>query len=540
MVGVAFALYLILVVQLAYPRSRSLPMARLPNGQYISAQSKAQIEAVVRDFNNKPLTIQADAKTYTITLDEIGIPISKSTADKYADYPITQRLIPFSILWAGSTQSIDRDLARERLDIFIKRVVDDNSVTPKSASYTLDQDGVYKVTSSSTGTTYKKEEVTQKLSQVIPSDGKVIKINGVQTKPAIVEAMLTDGVKKLNDIRKQTIKLDTTTISGTTLASWASLKVDDTSKTVEVTYDTTAIKEWLKGIKTGQATAKPKVVTYVDHVLAGETPGTPGKSVDADKTSAALVQAIKEAKNTAGVTYVDMPIATQIIQTYSPTNNGLTLLMQDWQAKYKGMQASVVYKELGGQGRHAELAPNQSTFAASIYKLYVAKYLFDAIATGKISVTEQVRPDKNTQQCLEAMIVVSDNACPEAIMSRFGKPTIDAATRADGFGATSISNTTTTASDTAAFLERLQSSGLLNATDTNTFMDMLRRQIYRQAIPDGSRGATVFDKVGFYGTYWHDAAIVQKGSSRYVLVIMTKNASPKAIADLAAEVMKLQ
>lgn len=538
--GVVFALYLILVIQLAYPRNRSLPLARLPNGTRVGAKSTQQIEYSIENINKADLTIKADTKSYDVTLQTIGNTIDSTTAKSYTDYPLLRRLIPLSILLSEPSRGITRKVDQQRMHAFSEKIVAENTVSPKNASYTLDTSGVYTVTASADGIQYKLDETKQYLSNVTPVSDQTVVIRGSQVKPVIVEDMLADGVKKLNAIRSQTIALDSTTIPGSVLSSWTSLKIDDAKKVVEVTYDVPAIKEWLKGVKSGLVTAKPKVVTYLDRVVVSEVEGSPGKSIDFDKTSAALVTAIKDSKTTAAITYVDTPVTTQTVQTYSPTNTGLTYLIQDWQAKYPGMQASVVYKELGGQGRYAAVSPNQSMFAASLYKLYVAKYVFDAISSGKITATEQIRPDKNTQQCIDAMLVVSDNACPETLMSRFGKPTIDAATIGDGFTATSMSNTATTATDTAAFLERLQAGGLLNATDTSTYLDALRRQIYKQAIPDGSRGAAVLDKVGFYGAYWHDAAIVQKGLSRYVLVVMTKNASPKAISELAASILKFQ
>jgi hypothetical protein len=64
----------------------------------------------------------------------------------------------------------------------------------------------------------------------------------------------------------------------------------------------------------------------------------------------------------------------------------------------------------------------------------------------------------------------------------------------------------------------------------------MSRQIYRKAFPADVSGATVYDKVGFYGSAWHDAAIVDNGTTKYVLVVLTENASPSTIAELAKQI----
>jgi beta-lactamase class A len=84
----------------------------------------------------------------------------------------------------------------------------------------------------------------------------------------------------------------------------------------------------------------------------------------------------------------------------------------------------------------------------------------------------------------------------------------------------------------------LYGGSLINGGDTSALLDKMGRQIYRSGIPAGSAGSTVYDKVGFYGTYWHDAAIVRGAKATYVLVALTTGSSSGPIKELAQEIQQ--
>jgi hypothetical protein len=89
-----------------------------------------------------------------------------------------------------------------------------------------------------------------------------------------------------------------------------------------------------------------------------------------------------------------------------------------------------------------------------------------------------------------------------------------------------------------SYLSKLNAGSLMNATDTASLLDKMQRQVYRSAIPAGSVGSTVQDKVGFYGAYWHDAAIVHTAKATYILVVFTNGPGAGAIKDLAAQIQQ--
>jgi beta-lactamase class A len=161
--------------------------------------------------------------------------------------------------------------------------------------------------------------------------------------------------------------------------------------------------------------------------------------------------------------------------------------------------------------------------SASTYKLYVAYSVLKAIENGQMSWSDNVA-GRTAEKCLEDMIVVSDNDCPVAFKTKLGGwSVIENQAHAIGISSrTSLTGPTllTTANDLSFFLYRLQKGALLNSSDTDRLLGLMKRQKYRDGIPAGT-GLPVADKVGFVDDVIHDAGIVYSPKGTYVLVIMT-------------------
>lgn len=230
--------------------------------------------------------------------------------------------------------------------------------------------------------------------------------------------------------------------------------------------------------------------------------------------------------------------AKQVAGTVKLNEANLNKLIKDWQAERPAAQTAVSFQEIGGFGRMAQASKDTSFFAASLYKLFVAHYVFHGIEAKTINPAAPAVGGRDISGCLQAMIVISDNPCPEALANRFGWSAIDAFAASNGFGASNVEygGNTVTAASVTDFLVRLRAGKLLNEEHTATLLGYMGRQIYRAGIPAGLPGHVVQDKVGFYGGTWHDAAIVQTKKATYVLVVLTNGASPSAIADLAKRI----
>ena len=150
---------------------------------------------------------------------------------------------------------------------------------------------------------------------------------------------------------------------------------------------------------------------------------------------------------------------------------------------------------------------------------------------------------RNLEQCFDDMVVQSDNACPEAIISRIGRAQIQADVQELGMKGTDFRNVNglqSTANDLAQFTAMLEARQLpISRASQDKLIAAMRRNVYRQGIPAGSSG-TVADKVGFLDGLLHDAAIVYSPSGTYVLVIMTDGSSWAEIAALTRKIEELR
>ena len=340
----------------------------------------------------------------------------------------------------------------------------------------------------------------------------------------------------------------TVTIEGTpytadtaTIKSWLKPIDDKQQGTVEVAYDQQAIKTWLGGIVSGYYLA-PQTGSKVirDGVVVDSIPGVNGRQINTDKLAASIVDALSKQRHTASTTAEAITATAKIARSYSQTNAGLYSLINDWAKEYPDGQYGVSVRELGGQGRSASYNADQLFFSASIYKLYVVNYLFNRIDAGNLDLTSTLGSNRSIDDCINATILVSDNACPEGVANAVGWGTLDASAHAVTGGVSLTSgNIKVSANGGADFMTKLYDGQLMSASNTTRLLSLMKQQKYRQAIPAGSRGAVVADKVGFYGNSWHDVGIVYSPKSTYILSVMTKNASANQIAELAGKIYDL-
>ncbi len=229
--------------------------------------------------------------------------------------------------------------------------------------------------------------------------------------------------------------------------------------------------------------------------------------------------------------------ANEVAAKLKTNEQDLQKLIDEWRADYPGAKSAVVFREIGGFGRIANANQDQSFFAASLYKLFVAHYVMNGIQSGTINPNGSIA-GTTVSACFRAMIVVSDNPCPEAFANRYGWSAIDEFATKSGFGAANVEygGNTVTAKVAADFLVKLANGQLADKTQTDTLLEYMGRQTYRSAIPAGLPGITVQDKPGFLGRTWHDAAIVRSKKATYALVVLSEGTGSGAIANLAKQI----
>jgi beta-lactamase class A len=190
--------------------------------------------------------------------------------------------------------------------------------------------------------------------------------------------------------------------------------------------------------------------------------------------------------------------------------------------RFAGQDLAISFVSLDDSELKLQVNADQEFIAASTYKILAAYAMFHA---------------GNAPDCLDDMIIYSDNDCPLNYLARYGWSRLTEDARDIGATRTWFdSSTHTTANDLATVLEQIYDGSLLSEVDNDRLLDDMKQQVFRDGIPAGIPEAEVADKVGFLDGLLHDAGIVYSPKGDFVLVIMTDGYSWGAIADVAAEI----
>jgi hypothetical protein len=191
------------------------------------------------------------------------------------------------------------------------------------------------------------------------------------------------------------------------------------------------------------------------------------------------------------------------------------------QERYAGENYAVAFASMSDD-LTLEVNADQEFVAASTYKLFAAYAMFKS---------------GDAPDCLDAMIIYSQNECALDYLSRYGWGRLGIDARSIGAGQTWFDETThTTAHDLVVILRQVYDGSLLNEADNQRLLDDMKQQIFRDGIPAGLPEAVVADKVGFLDNLLHDTGIVYSPKGDFVLVVLTDGYSWESIAQTASEI----
>ena len=534
---------LIIILQLCYPRQIARPFSRL-DGTAVSLWSRGRLVHLAVANGRKPYTFAVAGHNYQELPASIGVASDSSgTAAGVLHYSLSWRLVPLSLVFHGDSMSRKR-INSSGIHKGLQEFAEARAQDPTNASV-IKAAGVYTgITPDKLG--YVVDTGRLQAAIVKAPFAATIKVPQRAVQPAItqqkVQAVLADWRVQTDKSLSLHGSSQAITIPVDTLRSWAIISTNQRQDEIFITYDQPAIKAWLNTYAASVTVApKPAVQSVQDDVVTSTTNGSNGATLNFDSSAASIIAAFKAPDRSANMQITPLAFTTQQVRSYSATSHGLQTLINDWGTAHKGTSVAVSFQEIGGQSRSAALNDNQQFYTASIYKLFVVADAYHLIEANQLSPNTLVLgAGKSVDACLEATIVVSDNTCPQALGDQLGWINVDAYAKQQGFGATSLvdHDWSTNTHDVGSYLNKLYTGSLINAGDTTVLLNKMQRQIYRSAIPAGSVGSTVSDKVGFYGNYWHDAAIVQSQKATYVLVVFTSGTGPSPIKDLAAQIQQ--
>lgn len=538
---------IIVVVQLVYPRDRTLPFASVASTSF-GGKTKTELESRINDlYRESRITFRVGTvEKERLSFDNLGAtPDTEAMASKALDYPLWQRFLPLSILFTKPNyDEVIVDFDNDKLEQVAASEAAILHVEPINATIAIENEKPA-VKQESAGAKVESAALRQ---SIIAAEYRLGAINVVDV---IHEA--TSAARKTEDVQALAVQAEksldgdfvivygdqTINVDRKTRSDWLQF-TDSESGELVISYNAEKIGEYLSAniaAKVAIAAGTIKVKT-VDSVEVSRTPGGIGKALDIAKSSAEVGKAL----------VADAPLATTVIanvaprviydRSYSSTHAGLNSYLNDL-ASDANIKASV--HQIGGNNWGGEAKGSVSDVAASTYKLYTAVYTLDQIDQGKLAMSSSVN-GTNVSTCLEKMIVVSDNACAEALRDKFGAKNINQFLYDRGYsrGTTFVdaSAVKTTTNDLMKVLIDIQTASIIQPGSRDYLLGLMKRQVYRKGVPAGA-SATVANKVGFLWDYLNDAAIVYHPRGTYAIAIITKGQSWAKIAEITRQVEKI-
>lgn len=542
--AICFALLSIVleICQLVYPSGRILPFVTV-GGQSVGgtniASAAQELEAQYKDAS---LTVVTDAKKFSMPLSDAGVrPDTGAASEQAAAYAVWQRIVPFSSLVIGLTRdvAVRAQFDEQKVSALAQKVANEGRSDAVNATIEIDK-AKAKLKPSVPTKEYPAKAVITAIKAAHYSPKTLVKLSPKTTPAPLtdseVTAMLKDVQAYIDDGLKVSLDAKEHAVDAATIASWLTFTPNATASALDIGLATERVQSYLESIQ-GDAYKAPGItrVQLIDDREVSRTNGATGRGVSVETALPVILKAVTDANtDLAAVRMVDLPPTVQYDKTYSNADPSLASLVGGLASAKGGYGIAMMEID----GRSATANGNKQFVAASTYKLYVAYAVVREVEAGRMSWTDVISGGRTAATCFDAMIVVSDNACPKAFGDRIGWSNITVMMRELGLSSSTRlgSSMHTTANDLAYFLYRLEKGSLMSAAGRERLIDAMKRQSYTRAgIPKGA-GGVVADKVGEVDGYYHDAAIVYGSKKTYILIVMTYGGSWAGIADVAAQI----
>lgn len=547
-VGCVVAVCLVsVIVQLAFPQDRLTARAQIA-GQPVGWWTRSDIEKVTGQAghvtNVKFLT--ADGHTSAPIAQFGGRVCTNCMADAMLDYPLWQRLVPFSMLWRSvniehATVVFDENALEAKMAEYSGKL----TLQPENARVEI-RDNQVEIVPEKAGRELGMKEARSAISSARYHLGQE---NTIEMNGKVLPAKITE--KQLQELRAQVEKV---------LKRELVLQHEDNSATLD----------------------KPKIATLLSFIQGEDD--MPKLAINQEKLSALLESNFgKKINKPAGKTIIHLSDGNETMREAGPAGQGIDIAAMTDRVKallfsdnptapisvaVKALPPQQIYKEtfssspaglqayvnslsrdadirltvsqIGGNQWTAQTRGTEPSVSASTYKLYIAMFLMDRIDAKQLSMSDSIN-GVSVQECITRMIVNSDNACPEAVIAKYKASALTTYLQKDkGLSATSLNGprAMTSTNDLAALLKGIEKGTLARGAHHGFLLGLMQRQVYRQGVPAGSAGV-VQDKVGFLEGYLNDAAIVHHPKGKYVISIITKGQSWGKIAEITRKLEEI-
>lgn len=235
------------------------------------------------------------------------------------------------------------------------------------------------------------------------------------------------------------------------------------------------------------------------------------------------------------VPQVSLPESPKLSPFEAPTafsTGSLKQAVSDWQKAHPGNEWSVAVTDLATSEQF--VTDSKQYEPASLYKLLLLPALFEKYELDNFDHINVA--DQTLGQCVEKMLVQSDNLCGEAIANELlGWWVIDSTLQKHGYQNMRVNDPggmTINTTEFSQFLADFYHGKLVTREQRDYVLGLLERQAFAAGIPTGCKDCSrVMNKTGDHGVR-HDSAVVELDGRLYSIVILSDGGSYAEIANL--------
>lgn len=546
--GVVMGIFLLAVLgmQVLYPGDQALPRAQL-GGQVVGGEPHdALVQRIEAGFEEATVVFEAGEETESLLLRRIAELQAEASARELTDYPWWQRALPLSLyIKRPQVEHLNVQVDEEQLAEHAEVLAEALSAAPQNARLTM-QDGELATTPAVPGQEVRAETIREVLSGYSFRFGTTtIVLASQEQRPAVEDDAIAAIKAQAEAILQRQIVVVAPDgrefiASPTDMTAWLTVAASEDGNP-QLSADREQLAAYVNRLNGTVGTAPGTArATVVDGEEIARTAAPSGLAIASGQLIDGLAGALLGEASSSRLTIQLVPVPPNVVydRSYTSSEKGLRAYVSHIGASEN---IRIAVSQVGGSGWSAQARADEQTVAASTYKLYVAAMLLSQVSEGKLSLGSSML-DTDVAGCLERIIVVSDNPCAEAFVSRFGGGNLNSYLYGKGLSrvTTFISESAaqTTVADLEKMLRGIESGSIVGGNDRTRLLDAMGRQRYRAGVPAGSRGS-VQNKVGFLWDYLNDAAIVRRSEGTYVIAIMTKGSSWQRIAEVTREIERI-
>ncbi|MBP7767329.1 serine hydrolase [Candidatus Saccharibacteria bacterium] len=492
------------------------------------------------------LKLESDPEGFNkeLTYRELGVNFDTGKlSKKKTGFGAATVLVPFGgyIFGDKSIDSWFSTIDKPKIDEVVKDVSTKVYIEPKNAYINKTSDSV-SLHKESIGRELQKEAIEPTVFNSLDNNEDTVLLEVSDVSPKIRQSTLKrvkDDMEKIAKKKyvfekdsKQVVLEDPTTVL-------EMIDIDNTLGKYSINRDKVAA--WLNEAVAPRyyVPSVNTIVDVVDNVEVSRSTGQDGSVVNVNSLADKFIASTSNIENPEIRVQIDSStVKSKVIrrESYSKSNTGLVLLLDSIKQRYGDVSISVT-----GNGMQGQIGGNESKVAASTYKLLIAHAVAKRLTNNELSWTDLAVDGLNVEQCMEAMLVRSDEKCPQYwLRTYFGIDFMNSAAASLGMTSTSYGDwALSSTNDQLLVMKAISGSQGISAESAQKILGYMSSQVYRQGIEAGADGLHVAGKVGFILGYKNETAVVYGPSGPIYLSIYTNGRSWSDVATISRDVLNL-